>query len=92
MNIIDVATWVTLACLPAFLLLDMVYRARRFQTPRFWRVRALVVTLFIFGLSFAVPMLWSRLSGRFRSAPNSPIRLPRPGDPGRYWKRRKARR
>lgn len=33
MNIIDVATWLTLACLPAFLLLDLAYRARRFQTP-----------------------------------------------------------
>jgi sterol desaturase/sphingolipid hydroxylase (fatty acid hydroxylase superfamily) len=63
MNIIDIATYLTLGCIPAFLLLDVAYRARRFQTPRFWRIRALVVTLFVFGLSFVVPMLWSRLIG-----------------------------
>lgn len=63
MNIISVATWLTLGCIPAFILLDVAYRARRFETPRYWRLRALVVTLFVFGLSFAVPMLWGRIIG-----------------------------
>ena len=63
MNIIEIVTWLTLGCLPAFLLLDVAYRARRFETPRFWRLRAFVVTLFIFGLSLVVPALWSRLIG-----------------------------
>lgn len=63
MNIIDIATWLTLGMLPAFLLLDVAYRARKFQTPRFWRMRALIVTIFIFALSFVVPALWSRLIG-----------------------------
>ena len=61
MNIIDIATWLTLGLLPAFLLLDVAYRARRFQTPRYWRIRALIVTVFIVALSFVVPSLWSRL-------------------------------
>ena len=63
MNIIEIATWLTLGCIPAFLVLDLAYRARRFETPRYWRIRALVVTLFVFGLSFVVPMLWSKLIG-----------------------------
>ena len=63
MNIIEIATWLTLGCIPAFLLLDVAYRARRFHTPRFWRLRALSVTLFAVGLSFVVPMFWSRIIG-----------------------------
>ena len=63
MKLIDIATWVTLGLLPSFILLDVVYRARRFETPRFWRLRALVVTLFILGLSFVVPVLWGRILG-----------------------------
>jgi sterol desaturase/sphingolipid hydroxylase (fatty acid hydroxylase superfamily) len=64
-NLIRIATWLTLACIPAFLVLDLVYGARRVRTPRFWRVRALLVTLFAFGLSFAVPMFWSRIVGEW---------------------------
>lgn len=63
MNIIEIATWLTLGTIPAFLLLDVAYRARRFETPRFWRVRAFVVTLLVFALSMAVPMFWSWVVG-----------------------------
>src|SRR5688500_7227095 len=63
MNIIEIATWLTLGCIPAFLLLDVAYRARRFHTPRFCRLRGLTVTAFVFGLSFVVPMFWSKLIG-----------------------------
>ena len=63
MNIIEIATWLTLGCLPAFLLLDLAYGARRVKTPRYWRIRAFLVTLFVFGLSLVVPMFWSRLIG-----------------------------
>ena len=63
MNIIDLATWLTLGLLPLFILLDVVYRARRYEIPRFWRLRALVVTLFILGLSFVLPPLWGRIVG-----------------------------
>lgn len=63
MNITNIATWLTLGCIPAFILLDVAYRARRFHTPRFWRLRALAVTVVVFAMSFAVPMLWSRLIG-----------------------------
>lgn len=59
----EVVPWLTLACIPAFLLLDLAYGARRVRTPRYWRVRAFAVTLFIFGLSVVIPMFWSRILG-----------------------------
>ena len=62
-NLIDVATWLTLACIPAFLLLDIAYRARPVRTPRYWRLRAFIVTAFAFGLSFVIPMFWSGIIG-----------------------------
>jgi sterol desaturase/sphingolipid hydroxylase (fatty acid hydroxylase superfamily) len=61
MTLVDIATWAALACLPLFIALDLVYRARRFDTPRFWRLRALAVTLVAVALSFALPMAFARL-------------------------------
>lgn len=61
MNWMDVVAWTTLALLPLFLILDAFHRARKFDTPRFWRVRALAVTVVAFALSFAVPMVWARV-------------------------------
>ena len=63
MTWIEIATWSTLAMLPIFIVIDLIYRARRYETPRFWRIRALAVTVVAFALSFAVPMLWARLLG-----------------------------
>ena len=63
MDFIEVLTWAALACLPAFLVLDFFYRARRFDTPRFWRLRALAVSLVAIALSFAVPMGWAKIVG-----------------------------
>lgn len=63
MKIIDIATWLALGCLPLFIALDFVYKARRFDTPRFWRLRALAVTLFAIALSFALPMGMAKLLG-----------------------------
>ena len=63
MNWMDVTTWVTLGLLPLFLVIDLIYRARRWNTPRFWKLRALAVTIVAFALSFAVPMVWARMFG-----------------------------
>lgn len=63
MTWMDIATWATLGMLPLFLVLDAVHRARKWTTPRLWRVRALAVTLVAFALSFAVPMAWARVLG-----------------------------
>lgn len=63
MTWIDIATWSALALLPLFIVIDLVYRARRYDTPRFWRLRALAVTLTAIALSFVVPAVWARLFG-----------------------------
>ena len=51
----------TLSLLPAFLLLDLAYRAYRPPQTRGWRMRALTVTAFNFVLSLAVGQVWAGL-------------------------------
>ncbi len=63
MTLIDIATLAALACLPLFIALDFVYRARRFDSPRFWRLRALSVTILAVALSFALPMVLATILG-----------------------------
>ena len=63
MSFLDFVTWAALACLPLFILLDLVYKARRYDTPRFWRLRTLSVTMLAIALSFAVPMAWAKVIG-----------------------------
>jgi sterol desaturase/sphingolipid hydroxylase (fatty acid hydroxylase superfamily) len=65
MDLVNLATWAALGTLPAFLVLDLVYRARRFQTPRFWRLRAFVVSALMFMLSLVLPAWWGRLFGEY---------------------------
>jgi sterol desaturase/sphingolipid hydroxylase (fatty acid hydroxylase superfamily) len=54
---------VTLALLPAFLLLDLLHRAHADRRSRGWRTRALVVTAFNFGLSLVLGGWWVELFG-----------------------------
>src|SRR5688572_18265079 len=63
MTLVDIATYAALGCLPLFIALDLVYRARRFDTPRFWRLRALTVTFMAIALSFALPMGMAKVIG-----------------------------
>ena len=57
----DVLGYLTLALIPAFILLDLVHRHRRYETPRFWRLRALAVTVGIFVITSWVAGLWGQL-------------------------------
>ncbi len=50
-----------LALIPGFIVLDLVTRARNFETPNSWRLRALVVTVLTFALSMAVTIFWGTL-------------------------------
>lgn len=54
---------ITLAMLPAFLLLDTLYRAHRPAGVAGWRRRAFAVTAFNFALSLVVGAAWARLFG-----------------------------
>lgn len=73
MTWIELATWGALALLPIFIVIDLLYRARRYDTPRFWRLRALAVTIVAFALSFAIPMVWARLFGAWTLFDLSPL-------------------
>lgn len=53
----------TLATLPLFLVLDLLYRARRFTAPRWWRVRAFLVTAFTFVFSIGIATFWAGVFG-----------------------------
>ena len=50
-----------LALIPGFIALDLVSRARNFETPKVWRVQALAVTVLTFALSLAVTIFWGAL-------------------------------
>ena len=55
----------TLALIPGFILLDLVWRPRRYDRTRFWRIRALLVTVGIFFFSSYVATGWATLLGDF---------------------------
>jgi sterol desaturase/sphingolipid hydroxylase (fatty acid hydroxylase superfamily) len=56
----EILTWASWLLLPAFLLLDLFVRARRFTAPRGWRLYALLVTGAAFWLSLEVGELWAQ--------------------------------
>jgi sterol desaturase/sphingolipid hydroxylase (fatty acid hydroxylase superfamily) len=53
----------TLALLPAFLLLDLLRPVRAGSRPRWWRSRAFVVTAFNFWLALLIGQAWANLGG-----------------------------
>lgn len=62
--ITTIATWTPLL-IPAFILLDFLVRKRRYTTPRFWRTRALAMTIAIFFVTGEVAMFWANLFGDY---------------------------
>ncbi|MDJ0926624.1 MAG: sterol desaturase family protein [Gammaproteobacteria bacterium] len=59
-----IATW-TPILIPTFLLLDLVVQRRRYEKPRFWRIRALAVTVAIVLFSGELAVFWSQLLGDY---------------------------
>jgi sterol desaturase/sphingolipid hydroxylase (fatty acid hydroxylase superfamily) len=59
--LLSLADYYALIFLAPFLLLDLAWRARRYDSPRGWRVRALTVSLAAFGVSLGAGALWSRV-------------------------------
>jgi sterol desaturase/sphingolipid hydroxylase (fatty acid hydroxylase superfamily) len=57
----DVLGYLTLALIPGFILLDLVYRARRYEPARYWKTRALAVTVGIFFFTSWIGELWGKL-------------------------------
>lgn len=54
-----------LALVPAFIVLGLVMKARSFETPRFWRFRATVVSALTLALSVLVTLFWAGLFDGF---------------------------
>lgn len=50
-----------LACIPAFMALDLVHRRRAYDRPRYWRLYATAVTVAVVGLTTGVGWLWATL-------------------------------
>lgn len=57
----EILGYLTLALIPGFILLDLIYRERRYQTPRHWRLYALAVTVGIFFFTGWIAGLWGTL-------------------------------
>jgi sterol desaturase/sphingolipid hydroxylase (fatty acid hydroxylase superfamily) len=61
---IETVELLTLLCIPAFLLLDLVLPARTpYEAARHWRPRAFLVTALSFGLALGVGTLWGSVLG-----------------------------
>ena len=53
----------TVALIPAFILLDLVVNRRRYEKSRLWRLRAALVTVAIFLFTGEVAAFWGRVFG-----------------------------
>lgn len=60
-TLLEYADWLGLIFLVPFLALELFWRARRYETAPLWRVRALLVTAAVFGVSLTVGRLWGAL-------------------------------
>lgn len=57
--LLSLADYYPLLFLAPFLVLDLVWRARRYEASRGWRLRAVVVSLAVFGVSLLIGRLWA---------------------------------
>jgi sterol desaturase/sphingolipid hydroxylase (fatty acid hydroxylase superfamily) len=62
-GIAEIAGWVGLVSLPAFIVWDLLRPSRRFETPRFWRLRAAVVTVVTFYVALYAGEAWGAVLG-----------------------------
>jgi len=56
---LQLADYYPLLFLAPFLALELLYRAQRYQAPRFWRMRGIAVALAIYGVTLGVGLLWA---------------------------------
>lgn len=54
-----------LALIPGFMIVDLLHRARTYQTPRLWRLNGLLVSALTLYLSFQIPKVWDALLGSY---------------------------
>ena len=63
MTTLEIAEWVGLLIIPAFLLLDLITRHKRYKAPRFARLRGLLVTVGIFFFTMYVGIGYGEVLG-----------------------------
>ena len=59
--LLEYTDWFGLIFLAPFLVLELFWRARRYETAPLWRTRALLVTAAVFGVSLTIGRLWGAL-------------------------------
>jgi sterol desaturase/sphingolipid hydroxylase (fatty acid hydroxylase superfamily) len=62
-GVAEIAGWIGLWSLPAFIVWDLARPSRRFETPRFWRLRAAVVTVVTFYVALYAGEAWGAVLG-----------------------------
>ena len=62
---IEILGYLGLAFIPAFILLDAFRGARQNMTPRWWRVRGILVTVAAVAFSMTVATFWANLLGDY---------------------------
>jgi len=60
-DVAEVAGWVGLLSLPVFIVWDVVRPGRRFEAPRFWRLRAAAVTVLTFYVTLYAGEAWGMI-------------------------------
>lgn len=58
---IEILGILSLAFIPAFMALDLVHEARKFEAPRWYRLRMFLATLAVFSGSIAITTFWGML-------------------------------
>lgn len=62
-NVAEVAGWIALGSLPVFIVWDVARPSRRFETPRFWRLRAAAMTVVTFYVALYAGEAWGLVLG-----------------------------
>lgn len=58
---INILGLVSLAFIPAFMLLDLAYQARPYEAPRWYRLRSFLLSVAVIGGSIGITTLWGQL-------------------------------
>ncbi len=62
-GVAEIAGWVGLGSLPVFIAWDLGKPSRRFETPRYWRLRAAVATVVTFFVALYAGEAWGNVLG-----------------------------
>lgn len=73
---LDILMWFGIGIIPVFLLLDTVQSTRKYKTPKFWKLRGIVITGFVVYLSMAIAGMWEGIFANYSMFDNSELSVP----------------